>query len=123
MTLQPIFQVLGVANGLEYLHSRGVVHGDVKPVGISSNLARVGVILTDFKQNILVSDKGDACLADFGLSVVIRNKSSTGGKDREARGHSTLWVAPETLKGGQISKETDVFCYSLVALEVRSSEN
>lgn len=77
----------------------------------------------DFKQNILVNAEGDACLADFGLSIVIRNKSSTGGKDREARGHSTLWVAPETLKEGRISKETDVFCYGLVALEVRSSED
>ena len=75
--------------------------------------------LTKFKQNILVNTRGDACLADFGLSIVICPKILSGGEVRSARGHSSLWVAPETLNEGRISKEVDVFCYSLVALEVR----
>jgi len=35
-----VMQVLGVTKGLNYLHSRGVIHGDVKPVGISFDFAR-----------------------------------------------------------------------------------
>jgi len=97
--------VLCVTRGLDYLHSRGVVQGDVKP------------------QNILVNAEGDACLADFGLSIVICNKSSSRGEDRRARGHSSIWVAPETLNEGRISKEVDVFCYSLVALEMFKGES
>ena len=114
-----MFQVLCVARGLNYLHSRGVVHGDVKPVSISLDF--VGEILTKFKQNILVNDQGDACLADFGLSIVVSNKTSGRTEERRARGHSSIWVAPETLNEERISKETDVFAYSLVALEVRCS--
>lgn len=111
-----------MTRGLDYLHSRGVVHGDVKPVGIFPNLFRVGIIFTKLKQNILVDSKGDACLTDFGLSIVTCSKGLSGDEDRRARGHSSIWAAPETLNEGQISKEVDVFCYGLVALEVCCSE-
>ncbi|KAF9644876.1 kinase-like protein [Thelephora ganbajun] len=92
--------VLGVTKGLDYLHLHGVVHGDVKP------------------QNILVNAKGDACLADFGLAIVMCGKKLTEGENRTARGHSSFWVAPETLIDGRVSKEADVFCYGLVAVEM-----
>ena len=118
-----ISQVLCVTRGLDYLHTRGVIHGDVKPVGISFHPAHVSMSLTKFKQNILVNAKGDACLADFGLSIVACNKISSRDQGRRARCHSSLWVAPETLNEGRISKEVDVFCYSLVALEVRCFGN
>ncbi len=39
-----------VANGMAYLHARSIVHRDLKP------------------ENILVNEKGDAKIADFGLS-------------------------------------------------------
>ena len=91
-------------------------------MGISLEVVHVCIKLTNFKQNILVNSEGDACLADFGLSIVTCNRSLGRNEDRRARGHSTIWVAPETLNEGQISKAVDVFCYSLVALEVGCSE-
>ena len=42
-----------VASGMEYLHRRGVVHGDLRAV------------------NILIDDKCGACVSDFGLSKII----------------------------------------------------
>lgn len=86
--------VLGVAQGLEYLHSCGVVHGDVNP------------------RNILVNAEGDACLSDFGLSA-----AALGDETLEARGYDPAYVAPETLNG-LISKETDVYCFGLVVFKV-----
>lgn len=45
--------LLDAACGMEYLHLRNVVHGDLRAA------------------NILVDDKGRACVSDFGLSKVI----------------------------------------------------
>ena len=41
---------LGAAQGVAYIHSRGICHGDVKP------------------DNFLVNEKGQVKLADFGTS-------------------------------------------------------
>jgi len=49
---------------------------------------------------------------------VTRGKGATGYEDSGARGHSSLWAAPEILINAQVSKEADVFSYGLVALEV-----
>lgn len=46
--------ILGdVASGLEYLHARHIVHGDLRAA------------------NVLISDDGRACITDFGLSSLI----------------------------------------------------
>ncbi|KIJ09638.1 hypothetical protein PAXINDRAFT_172422 [Paxillus involutus ATCC 200175] len=48
-----------IASGLRYLHSRGVVHGDLHG------------------GNVLVDEKGRACLTDFGLSEIIQDFPGT----------------------------------------------
>ena len=65
--------------------------------------------------------RGDACISDFGLALVTRNNRVAEHEEPIARGHSSLWTAPETLKYGQTSKEADVFSYGLVAVEACSS--
>ena len=112
---------MGVAKALEYLHSLGVVHGDVTPVGTSFYIAQDGTVLTKVKQNILVNAKGYACLTDFGLSIITRDKMLLGGEERRARGHSPICAAPETVREGTLSKEADMYCFGLAAIEVRSS--
>jgi serine/threonine protein kinase len=48
----------GIANGMLQLHSSQIVHGDLKP------------------QNVLISEKYEAKISDFGLAT-LRGKSSS----------------------------------------------
>ncbi|TCD64814.1 hypothetical protein EIP91_003595 [Steccherinum ochraceum] len=64
------------AVGLRYLHSVGVVHGDLRG------------------PNILIDDDGVVKLTDFGLSVFHEAVSGSFGS---TRGGNTFWQAPEIL--------------------------
>ncbi|KAF9255854.1 kinase-like protein [Marasmius fiardii PR-910] len=89
-----------VAAGLCYLHSRKIVHGDLKGV------------------NVLMTDSGRACIGDFGLARVadthgIRVTTSSSRSVGTGR-----WLAPELLNGGVTSKESDMYAYGCVCYEI-----
>ncbi|KAF8607562.1 kinase-like protein [Ceratobasidium sp. AG-I] len=61
-------QIHEISLGMQYLHGRKLIHGDLKP------------------SNILVSDNLQACIADFGLSEMkldSNDRSSIGGGRRD----------------------------------------
>ncbi|KAF7982525.1 hypothetical protein HWV62_28142 [Athelia sp. TMB] len=96
---------LDVAQGLEYLHSLDLVHADLK------------------SNNILVSDAGRACLADFGLTIVVDPMfSATSGS---AFGLNR-WTAPEMLPFGDIppllrpNEMCDIYSFGMVCYEMFS---
>ncbi|KZT18665.1 kinase-like protein [Neolentinus lepideus HHB14362 ss-1] len=95
----------GVASGLAYLHSRGLVHGDIRGA------------------NILVDSTLHACLTDFGLSRVADMTQTHSGTG------SVRWMAPELHYPSAFGKEepaktqaTDVFAYALLCVEVYSGQ-
>ncbi|KZV83781.1 kinase-like protein [Exidia glandulosa HHB12029] len=103
-----------VAEALEYLHENmRMVHGDVKC------------------ENVLVSDSGNALLADFGLSTWIDKASEETATNTEIRNRYTVpFSAPEQVAdnvfdsssrspGRQRSKSTftDVFAYGMLVLQ------
>ncbi|KAF9789491.1 kinase-like protein, partial [Thelephora terrestris] len=89
-----------IAEGLYYLHSRNVVHCNLKG------------------PNILVGATGRARITDFGLAAVTQNLDSllyTSGEPA----HNHQWTAPEILIGeGSYSKEADVFSFAMVMIEL-----
>ncbi|KAJ2912857.1 hypothetical protein MD484_g7549, partial [Candolleomyces efflorescens] len=99
--------ILGIANGLQYLHNHGVVHGDLKA------------------QNVLVGDNGAPLLCDFGRSKFIARRGYT----TEFTG-TYRYLAPELLdspvdssEGDEppepsTTKETDVYAFALIGVEV-----
>ncbi|KAF9642811.1 kinase-like protein [Thelephora ganbajun] len=88
-----------VAEGLNYLHSCDVIHGDLKG------------------SNVLVDITGHARITDFGLAMVTQDLDSIQNASVE-HGNGARWIAPEVLDGrGTYSKEADVFSYAGVAIE------
>ncbi|KAF9644753.1 kinase-like protein [Thelephora ganbajun] len=87
-----------VANGLCYLHSCNVIHGGIKG------------------PNILVDDSGHVRIADFGEAIIVKDEDSV--EDDSLQGHTPQWTAPEVLLGENPSKESDIFSFAMVMIEV-----
>jgi serine/threonine protein kinase len=99
-------QLVEIAQGLSYLHSQDVVHGDLRGA------------------NILVDRQGRAQLADFGLSIVFSTSASL--RTLNTNGGNGRWMAPELLDpdiiesiGFNRTPQSDVYSFACVCLEVR----
>ena len=73
------------------------------------------------KSNILIGDDGCACLAGFNLLTITPDElmiTSSGSPTETSRWvGGTQWSAPEVLKGGTLSKKTDIFSFAMVMIE------
>ncbi|KAK7029790.1 Non-specific serine/threonine protein kinase [Favolaschia claudopus] len=91
-----------IAQGLQYLHSCGIIHGDLRG------------------SNILITDDWSACLADFGLSIF----SDATASMTTNRGGSLYWMAPELLDPDRFGDKfmrtpaSDVYAFGCVCLEL-----
>jgi len=110
------YKLYGVANGLEYLHSNDVVHGNLGVVRDGSPV-NIAIGLTPVQPNILVDDSGQVRITDFGLAMMPQDPDS----QRAFFDNQTVrWTAPEILyESGTYSKEADVFAFAMVMIEVR----
>jgi len=73
--------------------------------------------------NILVDATGNARIVDFGLATVARDSNSLAST-AEDQGTTARYTAPEILKGlGNHSKESDVFAFGMVVIEVGADES
>ncbi|KAF7326875.1 Kinase-like protein [Mycena venus] len=92
-----------IAQGLQYLHSQNIVHGDLRGA------------------NILISDDWSPCLADFGLTSL---SDATTATHTSHRGGSTHWMAPELFDPDRFGLKfartpaTDVYAFGCVCLEL-----
>jgi len=90
--------VFDVATGLEYAHSKLIIHCDLKP------------------KNILINDIGEAKITDFGIAKTVM--ATTDG----SRGHTLRYASPEQLTGNPEAK-TDVYQLGLVLYQIITGIN
>ena len=70
------------------------------------------------KSNILINNDSRACLG-FSLLAPIRDELADPRSNATPSTNGVQWPAPEVLSGGAPSKETDIFSFSMVMIEVR----
>ncbi|KAF9642617.1 kinase-like protein [Thelephora ganbajun] len=98
--------LLGITRGLHHLHSHEVIHGDLKGF------------------NILIDDRGNPLLADFGLSSITKNAGSVNASTPHGGG-TIRWSAPELLgvspdesKKRTPTVKSDIYALSMVIIEL-----
>ncbi|KAG2455099.1 hypothetical protein HYH02_000919 [Chlamydomonas schloesseri] len=87
-----------MAEGLRFLHGHRVIHRDLKP------------------DNVLVTEKLDIKLCDFGLSQVLAGTASEVASTQGA-GHA-FWMAPELLRGQPYDYKVDVWSWGVVLYQL-----
>ncbi|KAL8250811.1 hypothetical protein R6Q59_034504 [Mikania micrantha] len=91
---------LGIARGLAFLHSTGMVHGDVKP------------------QNVLFDADFEAHVSEFGLTSLATSRSPEAAASSSASVGTLGYVSPEAILTGEVTKESDVYSFGIVLLEL-----
>jgi len=93
---------LAAASGLAAAHRRGVLHRDVKP------------------ENMLFAASGVLKVADFGIAKVLGGPGGPGTvitRRGELIG-TPAYIAPEQVRGGQLSPATDVYAVATMLYEM-----
>ncbi len=104
MTIEDIERTLTrVAEGLDYAHSKGVLHRDMKP------------------SNILLDTDGQAYITDFGLARMADAGSSTISHDMMLG--TPYYISPEQAQGSKdLDNRTDVYSLGIILYELLTGQ-
>ncbi|XP_057459424.1 serine/threonine/tyrosine-protein kinase HT1-like [Actinidia eriantha] len=86
---------LDIAHGMQYLHSQGILHRDLK------------------SENLLLGEDMHVKIADFGISCLESQCGSAKGFTGTYR-----WMAPEMIKEKHHTKKVDVYSFGIVLWEL-----
>ena len=88
-----------ICKGLDYAHSHGIVHRDVKPA------------------NIMITANGTVKIMDFGIAKAGGSMTSTG----QVLG-TPNYMSPEQVKGRPLDGRSDLFSFAVILYEMLTGE-
>lgn len=90
-----IINLLGISHGMNYIHSKNIIHRNLKP------------------SNILINDQLFPIISDFGLADFYSKE-----EEMEEQMGTPLFMAPEIFKGDKYGPSIDVYSFSILAYEI-----
>jgi eukaryotic-like serine/threonine-protein kinase len=94
-------RVLDVADAIDYAHSEGIIHGDIKP------------------SNVIIGSAGETMVIDWGLArdlaaddppaPLARSPAGAASTPAGAPAGTPAYMAPEQMVGGELDERTDVY--------------
>jgi serine/threonine protein kinase len=89
--------LMQVADALSFVHSKGIVHKDIKP------------------ENVLINEKSEVRLIDFSLAQTKWDRMIQFGKKIEG---TPMYMAPEQIRGEKCDPRTDIYAFGVMMYEI-----
>ena len=97
LEMRDVAAIIGrLASALAYAHQKGIVHRDIKPA------------------NIIINEKGDVKITDFGIAKVPASQLTTEGQYLG----TPSYMSPEQVLGAAVDGRSDIFSLGIVFYEL-----
>lgn len=95
--------ILGICDALDYMHKRGIVHRDLKP------------------ENVMVSDRDEIKLIDFGIAMKEDARRLTFVNESSMLG-TPDYISPEQVQGKRGDQRSDMYALGIMFYEMLTGQ-